>query len=226
MGHAKGTQMQSPISMPRAPGWVAEFRAFIMRDLAVGIIIGVAFSAIVGSLVKDILYPIIGLAIGGVDFSNIFIALNGQHYDLLDAAQKAAAPTVNVGVFINTIINFVIICRSRRRLCDRNVCSCVCRDVMVAALRRRNVTKTAVLHTEDPTVKLSSPVVLDFDLLASACKAVAGAGGMGTDVGFDFIGVAINKTLVGDVAGAVALGLTIPCRAAWVGARHRERSAK
>jgi large conductance mechanosensitive channel len=109
----KGTQMQSPISMPQAPGWVAEFRAFIMRgnvvDLAVGIIIGVAFSAIVGSLVKDILNPIIGLAIGGVDFSNIFIALNGQHYDSLDAAQKVAAPTVNIGVFINTIINFVII---------------------------------------------------------------------------------------------------------------------
>ncbi len=77
--------MQSPITIPRTPGWVAEFRAFIMRgnvvDLAVGIIIGVAFSAIVSSLVKDIINPIIGLVIGGVDFSNIFIALNGQHYD-------------------------------------------------------------------------------------------------------------------------------------------------
>ena len=105
--------MQSPIAMPQAPGWVAEFRAFIMRgnvvDLAVGIIIGVAFSGIVSSLVKDILNPVIGLAIGGVDFSNIFIALNGQHYASLDAAQKAGAPTINVGVFINTIINFVII---------------------------------------------------------------------------------------------------------------------
>ena len=105
--------MQSPIGMPRTPGWIAEFRAFIMRgnvvDLAVGIIIGVAFSAIVGSLVKDILNPIIGLAIGGVDFSNIFIALNREHYDTLDAAQKAGAPTINIGLFINTIINFVII---------------------------------------------------------------------------------------------------------------------
>lgn len=105
--------MQSPISMPRTPGWVAEFRAFIMRgnvvDLAVGIIIGVAFSAIVGSLVKDILNPIIGLAIGGVDFSNIFIPLNGQHYESLDAAQKAGAPTINIGLFINAIINFLII---------------------------------------------------------------------------------------------------------------------
>ena len=105
--------MQSPISKLRPPGWAAEFRAFIMRgnvvDLAVGIIIGVAFSGIVGSLVKDILNPVIGLAIGGVDFSNIFIALNGQHYDTLDAAQKAGAPTVNIGVFINAIINFLII---------------------------------------------------------------------------------------------------------------------
>ncbi len=105
--------MQSPISIPRTPGWVAEFRAFIMRgnvvDLAVGIIIGVAFSAIVSSLVKDILNPIIGLALGGVDFSNVFIPLNGQHYESLDAAQKAAAPTINIGLFINAIINFLII---------------------------------------------------------------------------------------------------------------------
>jgi large conductance mechanosensitive channel len=105
--------MQSPITIPKTPGWVAEFRAFIMRgnvvDLAVGIIIGVAFSAIVSSLVKDIINPIIGLVIGGVDFSNIFIPLNGQHYESLDAAQKAGAPTVNIGIFINTIINFLII---------------------------------------------------------------------------------------------------------------------
>src|SRR6478672_10506549 len=105
--------MQSPISIPRTPGWVAEFRAFIMRgnvvDLAVGIIIGLAFSAIVGSLVKDIINPIIGLVLGGVDFSNIFVVLNGQHYDTLEAAQKAGAPTVNIGVFINTIINFLIV---------------------------------------------------------------------------------------------------------------------
>ena len=105
--------MQAPRTMPRTPGWVGEFRTFLMRgnvvDLAVGIIIGVAFSAIVNSLVKDILNPIIGLVVGGVDFTNIFIALNGQHYDTLDAAQKAGAPTLNIGVFINTIINFVIV---------------------------------------------------------------------------------------------------------------------
>ena len=105
--------MQSPITRLRPPGWAAEFRAFILRgnvvDLAVGIIIGVAFGGIVTSLVKDILNPIIGLAIGGVDFSNIFITLNGQHYGSLDAAQKAGAPTVNIGLFINTILNFLIV---------------------------------------------------------------------------------------------------------------------
>ena len=75
-------------------------------DLAIGIIIiGLAFGAIVSSLVKDILNPIIGLVIGGVDFSNIFVVLNGQHYDTLDAAQKAGAPTLNIGVFIDTIIS-------------------------------------------------------------------------------------------------------------------------
>jgi large conductance mechanosensitive channel len=63
----------------------------------------------VGSLVKDVINPIIGLAIGGIDFSNVFVALNGQHYPTLDAAQKAGAPTVNLGLFINALINFVII---------------------------------------------------------------------------------------------------------------------
>lgn len=94
-------------------GWVSEFRAFIARgnvvDLAVGIIIGAAFTAIVNSLVKDIFNPVIGMAVGGIDFSNVFVALNGQHYDSLDAARRLGAPTVNVGVFINSVINFVII---------------------------------------------------------------------------------------------------------------------
>ena len=105
--------MQSPINLPKTPGWVAEFRAFIMRgnvvDLAVGVIIGAAFTSIVGSLVKDIFNPIIGLVIGGVDFSNIFVALNGQKYATLADAVKAGAPTVNIGVFINAVIQFVLV---------------------------------------------------------------------------------------------------------------------
>ena len=105
--------MQTRFNLPAQPGWIGEFRAFVVRgnvvDLAIGIIIGAAFTGVVGSLVKDVINPIIGLAIGGVDFTNIFVALNGQHYPTLDAAQKVGAPTVNIGVFINALINFVII---------------------------------------------------------------------------------------------------------------------
>ena len=105
--------MQTRFGLPTTPGWVAEFRAFVARgnvvDLAIGIIIGVAFTGVVNSLVKDVINPLIGVAVGGVDFSNIFVALNGQDYPTLDAAQKAGAPTLNIGLFINAIINFLII---------------------------------------------------------------------------------------------------------------------
>jgi|SRR5690554_231351 len=90
-----------------------EFRAFISRgnviDLAVGIILGTAFTAIVNSLVNDIIMPPIGLLIGGIDFSNIFIDLSGQSYNSLAEAQEAGAATINVGLFVNTVINFIII---------------------------------------------------------------------------------------------------------------------
>ena len=105
--------MSSRLSSLKTPSWLTEFRAFIMRgsvvDLAVGIIIGAAFTGVVNSLVKDVFNPILGLAIGGVDFSNLFVALNGQHYDSLADAQHAGAPTLNVGLFINAIINFLIV---------------------------------------------------------------------------------------------------------------------
>jgi large conductance mechanosensitive channel len=104
--------MQPPIHV-RTPNWLNEFRDFIMRgsvvDLAVGIIIGAAFTGVVNSLVKDIFNPVIGLLIGGVDFSNVFVALNGQHYGSLADAQRAGAATLNVGLFINAIIQFVIV---------------------------------------------------------------------------------------------------------------------
>src|SRR5512143_1987622 len=90
-----------------------EFREFVMRgnvmDLAVGVIIGGAFGKIVSSLVSDIIMPPIGLALNGVDFSNLFLALNGQAYATLADAQKAGAPTLNYGSFINNIIDFLII---------------------------------------------------------------------------------------------------------------------
>ena len=95
------------------PGWVSDFQKFIMRgnvlDLAVGVVIGAAFSAIVGSAVKDILPPFIGLLTGGVDFSNLFITLKGPVKDTLADAQKAGAVTVNIGVFLNAVIQFLIV---------------------------------------------------------------------------------------------------------------------
>ena len=105
--------MRVTVPRVRSPGWIAEFKAFIMRgnvvDLAVGVIIGAAFTGVVTSLVKDLFNPILGLLTGGIDFSNRFLALNGQHYDTLDAAQKAGAATLNYGLFVNAVIQFVLI---------------------------------------------------------------------------------------------------------------------
>lgn len=90
-----------------------EFRDFAMRgnviDLAVGIIIGAAFTTIVNSLVNDIIMPPLGLLIGGIDFSNFFLTLKGGTYPTLEAAKAAGAVTVNYGQFINAIIRFLIV---------------------------------------------------------------------------------------------------------------------
>ena len=98
---------------PKSPSWISEFRSFIMRgnvvDLAVGIIIGAAFTGVVSSLVKDVFNPILGVLTGGIDFSNVFWALNGQHFANLEDARKAGAPTLNFGLFLNAIIQFLIV---------------------------------------------------------------------------------------------------------------------
>jgi large conductance mechanosensitive channel len=90
-----------------------DFKNFVARgnviDLAVAVIIGAAFGKIVTSMVNDIVMPPIGLALGRVDFRNLFVALNGQTFASLADAQKAGAPTINYGVFVNTIIEFVIV---------------------------------------------------------------------------------------------------------------------
>jgi large conductance mechanosensitive channel len=90
-----------------------EFREFAMRgnvvDLAVGVVIGAAFGKIVTSLVNDILMPPLGLVLGRVDFSNLFIDLSGRHYPSLAEAKAAGAPTVNIGLFVNNIIDFLIV---------------------------------------------------------------------------------------------------------------------
>jgi len=90
-----------------------EFKRFIMRgnvvDLAIGVIIGAAFGKIITSLVNDILMPPIGLILGKVDFSNLFITINGEKYTTLAQAQEAGSITLNVGVFFNTIVDFLIV---------------------------------------------------------------------------------------------------------------------
>ncbi len=90
-----------------------EFKNFIARgnvfDMAVGIIIGAAFTTIVNSMVGDLIMPIIGVITSGVDFSNLFIALDGNEYANIKAAQDAGAAVVSYGVFINAVINFLIV---------------------------------------------------------------------------------------------------------------------
>src|SRR5947209_6063403 len=90
-----------------------EFKEFAMRgnviDLAVGVIIGAAFGKIVSSAVQDIIMPPIGLILKHVTFSSLFIALDGKHYDSLQDAQHAGAATLNYGIFINNVIDFVIV---------------------------------------------------------------------------------------------------------------------
>lgn len=92
---------------------IKEFKEFAVSgnviDLAVGIVIGVAFKAIIDSFVADILTPLLGLITGGIDFTNRFIALNGAHYATLEEAKKAGVATLNYGLFINSVISFVIV---------------------------------------------------------------------------------------------------------------------
>lgn len=93
--------------------FVSEFKVFITKgnvlDLAVGVIIGAAFGKIVTSLTDDIIMPIIGLALGKIDFANLFIATNGQHFATIADAKKAGVGTINYGLFLNALINFLII---------------------------------------------------------------------------------------------------------------------
>ena len=90
-----------------------EFKEFALRgnlmDMAAGIVLGVAFGRIVTSLVNDIVMPPIGLAIGGIDFSNLFLTLRGGPFPSTAAALAAGAPTINYGVFLNTVVDFLIV---------------------------------------------------------------------------------------------------------------------
>lgn len=92
---------------------IKEFREFVNQgnaiDLAVGVVIGAAFGKIVNSVVNDIVMPVVGLALGRVNFAERYLALNGQAYETLDAARKAGAPVLAYGAFINTIVEFLIV---------------------------------------------------------------------------------------------------------------------
>jgi large conductance mechanosensitive channel len=92
---------------------IKEFKEFISKgnvlDLAVGVVIGAAFGKVVGSFTGDILMPPIGLLLGKVDFSNLFINLSSKSADSLAAAKAAGIPTINYGLFVNTIIDFLIV---------------------------------------------------------------------------------------------------------------------
>ena len=94
-------------------GFVGEFKEFAMKgnvlDMAVGIIIGAAFGSIVSSLVKDVIMPPVGYLMGGINFGDLFFSLDGKTYASLAEAQAAAAPTINYGLFINAVINFLIV---------------------------------------------------------------------------------------------------------------------
>jgi large conductance mechanosensitive channel len=104
--------MPSPISLTE-PAWLREFKTFILRgnviDLAVGIVIGAAFTGIVSSLVEDVINPIIGLVVGGIDFSNIFVVLAGERRPSLDATREGGAAVLAIGNFINAVIKFLIV---------------------------------------------------------------------------------------------------------------------
>lgn len=94
-------------------GMLGEFKAFIARgnvlDLAIAVVIGAAFGKIVTALVDGILMPVVGLAMGGVDFSQLHVSLDGNTYESLAAAQAAAAPVITYGAFLQTIIDFLVI---------------------------------------------------------------------------------------------------------------------
>jgi large conductance mechanosensitive channel len=91
----------------------AEFRTFVNQgnaiDLAVGLVLGVAFGKIVNSLVADVVMPVLGLALGRLDFANRFVSLNGDAYATLAAAREAGAPVLAYGAFINTIVEFLVV---------------------------------------------------------------------------------------------------------------------
>ncbi len=130
-----------------------EFKEFAVKgnviDMAVGIIIGAAFGTIVKSLVADVIMPPIGLLMGGIDFTNVFLTLKGDTYDSLAAAKEAGAVTMNIGVFLNTVITFLIVA--------------YCVFLLVKAMNRvkKEMEEEAVAAPEEPAAPPRSEVLLE-----------------------------------------------------------------
>ena len=124
-----------------------------MLDLAIGVIIGTAFGKIISSLVSDVLMPPIGLLLGNVDFSNIFWSLSGEKFQSLADAQAAGAATINIGLFINTLINFIIIAL-----------------VLFLVLKPINKMTKPKVKPAEPTVKDCPYCLTSIPLKASRCR--------------------------------------------------------
>jgi large conductance mechanosensitive channel len=136
--------------------FVKEFRDFAVRgnvvDMAVGIIIGAAFGKIVASMVSDILMPLIGLVTGGIDFKGLFYALDGKQYESIEAAKAAGVGTVNYGLFITTVIDFVIIA-----------------FVIFVMIRQMNKLKKAAPPPPPPNTRDCPRCLMPIPIAASRC---------------------------------------------------------
>jgi len=135
---------------------IIEFKEFIQRgnviDLAVGVILGTAFGKIISSLVNDIIMPPIGLLLGNVDFSNLFATLSGDTYKTLQEAQNAGAVTINYGVFLNNVVEFLIIAFT-----------------IFLVIRQVNRLSKAKPAPAEPTTKLCPHCCTEIPIQASRC---------------------------------------------------------
>ncbi len=141
-------------------GVAKEFKEFAVKgnvmDLAIAVILGAAFGKIVDSLVKDLLMPPLGLLLGGMDFTNQFVTLKGQHFATLEEAQKAGAVTLNYGLFLNTLVSFVIIA-----------------FVVFLVVKRLNAARAKEAVLVAPTTHACPECLSDIPLGAKRCRFCA-----------------------------------------------------
>jgi large conductance mechanosensitive channel len=135
---------------------LTEFKKFALRgnmiDLAVGVIIGGAFNSIVTSLVNDIIMPVFSIITGSIDYTNWFFALDGKHYNTIELAKKAGVATVNYGLFLSGIINFLIMA-----------------FVLFLVVRQINKVRSKFTKEAEPTTKKCPRCLSEINILASKC---------------------------------------------------------